>query len=107
MNAEITRVLNYLSPDEPSRSVNYHFSQWALENFDRLTPDMTLSKIGEMIDDSDSGLCLKFGRQWVQSNKSKILQSCKNSMGIGEAPQLPEPNLKESFKHLKKFSNFN
>ena len=69
LNKEIIKVVNYLSPDEPSRSVNYDFSQWALEHFDTINPEMTLNKISEMIDDPDSGVCLNFGRQWVQTNK--------------------------------------
>lgn len=106
MNKEIIRVINYLSPDDPSRSVNYDFSQWALDNFDRISAPHIISKIEEMIDDVDSGLCLKFGKQWVQSNKSKIIDACKNLMGLSESPDSPIPMLREDLKHLSGFGDF-
>lgn len=106
MNSEIIRTINYLSPDDPSRSVDYNFSQWALENFDRLTSEKVLSKIGEMIDNPDSGICLKFGKQWVQTNKNVIIEECKKIMTVGEeSPTNPEPVVRES--HIMNFKKFN
>ena len=107
MNKEIIKIINYLSPDDPSRSVDYTFSQWSMENFDKLSTEKVLLKISEMIDDIDSGVCLQFGRQWVQSNKSKIIDGCRNILEMGEeSPGSPEPKVRESFKYLKTFEGF-